>query len=141
MWLAIQLPDGMFGAWHWELANGARIFTDGCFAPADGGEPVPVLDLQHELSWVDDGGEVVSYARDGGEVAGVRGRVELLLEGGREVAVEVAGRWAQRYGPLGGGLNQVEVVTDDGRRGTGIVELTGAYHHRYFPIPRAEGLP
>ncbi len=141
MWLAIQLPDGMFGAWHWELANGAPIFTDGCFAPADGGDPVPVIDLHHELSWVDDGGEVVSYARDGGEVAGVRGRVELVLQGGREVSIEVAGRWAQRYGPLGGGLNQVEVVTDDGRRGTGIVELTGAYHHRYFPIPRAEGLP
>ena len=32
MWLAVQLPDGMFGVWHWELTNGARIFTDGCFA-------------------------------------------------------------------------------------------------------------
>ena len=35
-WFAIQLPDGMLGVWHWELANGARIFTDGCWAPADG---------------------------------------------------------------------------------------------------------
>src|SRR5439155_15826071 len=31
MWLAIQLDDGMLGVWHWELANGARVFTDGCF--------------------------------------------------------------------------------------------------------------
>ena len=49
--------------------------------------------------------------------------------------LEAEGRWAQRYGDLGGGLNQVLVTTDDGRRGTGIYELTGAHHHRYFPIP------
>ena len=33
------------------------------------------------------------------------------------------------------------MTTDDGRRGTGIYELTGAHHHRYFPIPRADDLP
>ena len=55
--------------------------------------------------------------------------------------LEARGRWAQRYGDLGGGLSQVEVTTDDGRRGTGIYELTGAHHHHYFPIPRAERLP
>ena len=63
------------------------------------------------------------------------------MEGGREIGLDATGRWAQRYGPLGGGLNQVEVTTDDGRRGTGIYELTGAHHHRYFPIPRSESLP
>ena len=71
-------------------------------------------------------------------MAGIAGRVELTLDGGREVVLEAEGRWAQRYGDLGGGLNQVLVTTDDGRRGTGIYELTGAHHHRYFPIPRAE---
>ena len=29
----------MFAVWHWELPNGARVYTDGCFAPADGGDP------------------------------------------------------------------------------------------------------
>jgi hypothetical protein len=141
MWLAVQLPDGMIGVWHWELANGARVYTDGCFAPADGRPPIPVVDLHHELQWIDATSQVVSYARDGGEVAGVAGRVELTLEGGQEIGLDAKGRWAQRYGDLGGGLNQVEVSTDDGRRGTGIYELTGAHHHRYFPIPRAERLP
>lgn len=141
MWLAIQLPDGMIGAWHWELANGARVFTDGCFAPADGSAPIPIVDLHHELNWHDANGEVVSYARDGGEVAGIGGHIDITLEGGREIGLDAKGRWAQRYGDLGGGLSQVEVTTDDGRRGTGIYELTGAHHHRYFPIPRADRLP
>lgn len=136
MWLAVQLPDGMLGVWHWELANGARIYTDGCFAPADGGEPVPVVDLHHDLFWQDADGGAVSYARDGTNVAGIGGRVEVTLAGGDVIGLEANGRWAQRYGDLGGGLNQVEVVADDGRRGTGIYELTGAHHHRYFPIPR-----
>ena len=53
MWLAVQLPDGMLGVWLWELANGARIYTDGCFAPADGGDPIPIVDVQHQLEWID----------------------------------------------------------------------------------------
>ena len=141
MWLAVQLPDGMFGVWHWELANGARVYTDGCFAPADGGDPVPIVDVAHDLTWLDDDEEAVSYARDGVDVAGIGGRVELTLDGGTVVGLDARGTWAQRYGELGGGLSQVEVTTDDGRRGTAIYELTGAHHHRYFPIPRAEHLP
>ena len=137
MWLAVQLPDGMLGVWHWELANGARVYTDGCFAPGDGSDPIPVVDIQHDLMWRDRDGEAVSYAEDGRDVVGIGGRVEVTLDGGDVVGLEADGRWAQRYGDLGGGLSQVEVVTDDGRRGTAIYELTGAYHHRYFPIPRA----
>ena len=148
MWLAIQLPDGMLGAWHWELANGARIFTDGCWSPAlagggggAGGSPTPVVDLRHDLRWGDADGETVDYGRDGDDVAGVAGRLELTLAGGDKIGVEADGRWAQRYGPLGGGLNQVRVRTDDGREGTAIIELTGAHHHRYFPVARADELP
>jgi hypothetical protein len=141
MWLAIQLPDGMLALWHWELTNGARIYTDGCWAPADGGEPIPVIDVRHELHWVDADGKGLSYGRDGEGVAGIAGRVELTLAGGEVVGLEAEGRWAQSYGPLGGGLNQVKVRTDDGRDGTAIYELTGAHHHRYFPVARAEGLP
>ena len=97
MWLAVQLPDGMFGVWHWELANGSRIYTDGCFAPADGGEPIPVVDFRHDLDWIDADGGAVSYARDGAEVAGIAGRVELTLDGGREVG-------ARGRGPVGAAL-------------------------------------
>jgi len=141
MWLAVQLPDGMLGVWHWELANGSRIYTDGCFAPADGSDPIPVVDIAHDLTWQNELGEAVSYAEDGAAVAGLGGRVELTLADGTVVGLEASGRWAQRYGELGGGLSQMEVTADDGRRGTAIYELTGAHHHRYFPIPRADGLP
>jgi len=136
MWLAVQFPEGMFSVWHWEQANGARVYTDGCFAPAGDEPPIPVVDFRHELHWVDAGGNAVDYGRDGDDVFGVAGRVELTLEGGRTVSLEAQGRWAQRYGPLGGGLNEVVVRSSDGWEGTAIYELTGAHHHRYFPVAR-----
>jgi len=142
MWLAIQLPEGMASVWHWELPNGAPVYTDGCWAPADGSPPVPVVHFRHDLRWVSAGGAEVGYGRDGQDVTGVAGRVEMTLEGGRVLGVEATdGRWAQRYGDLGGGLNEVALRTDDGSTGTGIFELTGAHHHRYFPVARAGRLP
>jgi hypothetical protein len=141
MWLAIQLPDGMLAVWNWELANGARIYTDGCWSPADGGEPVPVVWFTHDLHWTGADGQEVSYERDGGDVTGIAGRVEFTLADGRKIGLDAEGRWAQRYGPVGGGLSEVLVKADDGRTGTAIYELTGAHHHRYFPVARAEGLP
>jgi hypothetical protein len=141
MWLAIQLPDGMLGVWHWEYANGARVYTDGCFAPADGSEPVPVVDFHHELDWTDGDGKPVSYGRDGTDVRGLAGHVRFTLEGGRVVTVDGSGTWAAPYGPYGGGQHQMRVQTDDGRRGTAVYEITGAHHHRYFPVARATGLP
>lgn len=136
MWLAIQLPDGMFGVWHWEYANGARVYTDGCFAPADGSEPIPVVDFRHDLTWTDAGGAPVDYGRDGEDVRGLAGQVAFTLEGGRVVTVDGTGTWAMPYGGLGGGQHQMQVATDDGREGTAIYELTGAHHHRYFPVSR-----
>ena len=141
MWLAIQLPDGMLAIWNWELPNGARIYADGCWSPADGGEPVPVVDFRHDLHWTGAEGKEVSYERDGTDVTGIAGAVEFTLEGGRTIRLEAEGRWAQRYGGLGGGLSECIVTTDDGRTGTAIYELTGSHHHRYFPVARAEGLP
>ena len=141
MWLAVQLPDGMLSVWNWELANGARIYTDGCWSPAGGGDPVPVVGFRHELHWIDDNDKQVDYGRDGDDVAGVAGRVEFDLAGGQTIGLDASGRWAQRYGPVGGGLNQVVVTADDGRAGTAIYELTGAHHHRYFPVARADNLP
>jgi hypothetical protein len=141
MWLAVQFPEGMFAVWHWELPNGARIYTDGCFAPAGDGAPVPVVDFHHDLHWADGDGKETSYGRDGDDVAGVAGHVDLVLEGGRTIGLDAEGRWAQRYGPLGGGLNEMTVRSTDGWEGTAIYEVTGAHHHRYFPIARATGLP
>jgi hypothetical protein len=141
MWLAVQFPEGMFAVWHWELPNGARIYTDGCFAPAGDAPPVPVVDFHHDLHWVDGDGSETDYGRDGDDVTGVAGRVDLVLEGGRTVGLDAEGRWAQRYGPLGGGLNEMTVRSSDGWEGTAIYEVTGAYHHRYFPVARAPDLP
>jgi hypothetical protein len=141
MWLAVQFPEGMVAVWHWELPNGARIYTDGCFAPAGDAPPVSVVDFHHDLHWVDGDGKETSYGRDGDDVTGVAGHVDLVLEGGRTIGLDAEGRWAQRYGPLGGGLNEMTVRSTDGWEGTAIYEVTGAHHHRYFPIARATGLP
>jgi hypothetical protein len=140
-WLAIQLPDGMFGVWNWEYPNGARVFTDGCFAPSDGSTPVPVIFFRHDLHWLDAEGRRTSYGRDGENVHGLEGRVEITLEGGRTVGIEGRGSWAARYGPYGGGQNLLALRTDDGREGIGIYEITGGYHHHFFPVPRAQGFP
>jgi len=42
---------------------------------------------------------------------------------------------------LGGGLSEMTVRTSDGRVGTAIYEVTGQWHHRYFPLPRGEKFP
>ncbi len=140
-WLAIQLPDGMLGVWNWEYPNGARVFTEGCFAPADGSDPIPVIGYRHDLHWLDASGQRTSYERDGETVHGLEGRVEITLEGGRTIGVEGRGSWAARYGPYGGGQNLLAVRTDDGREGIAIYEITGGYHHHFFPVPRATGFP
>ena len=57
------------------------------------------------------------------------------------IAIDAEGRWAQRYGPLGGGLNEMRVTTADGSKGTAIYEVTGASHHHFFRVARAAGLP
>ncbi|MCU0267772.1 MAG: hypothetical protein MUF83_03895 [Acidimicrobiales bacterium] len=135
-WFAIQLPDGMLGVWHWELANGARVYTDGAFAPADFSDPVPVIDFHHELHWTDADGAEVPYGADGAGVAGLAGRLRVTLEGGRTLTVDAQGVWALPYFPnAGGGLVHMLVETDDGRTGTAIYEVTGRHHHRYFPTP------
>jgi len=145
MWLALQFPDGMLGIWHWELADGSRVFTDGCFAPADGSEPTPVVDFRHDLSWLGEDGEPCSYGRDGLGVRGLGGTVDVTLAGSPEEAgplvVTARGTWAMPYGPRGGGQHLCEVATSDGREGNGVIEITGAHHHRFFPVPRAERLP
>lgn len=142
MWLAIQLPDGMLGVWHWEYANGARVYTDGCFAPADGGEPVPVIDFRHDLHWVDEHGQAIDYGQDGAATRGLAGRVEFTLEGGKTIVVDGSGRWCAPYEPFHrGGFNQMTVTTSDGRQGPAMYEVTGSYHHRFFPATKVAGLP
>ncbi len=149
MWLAIHVPEGMLAVWCWELPNGARIYTDGCLSPSDGGEPISVREFRHDLAWTDESGNPTSYERHGESVRGLAGRVTFVLENGRSIDVDASGRWAQRYdmfnpgkpNSLGGGLNEMLVTTSDGQRGTAIYEVTGAWHHRYFPLPRGERLP
>jgi hypothetical protein len=141
IWLAIQFPEGMFAVWNWELPDGTRVYTDGCFAPAGDEPTISVTGFTHELHWVDADGTEISYERDGDNVTGVAGSVELTLEDGRIVQIEAEGRWAQRYGPLGGGLNEMVVRTADGWEGTAIYELTGAHHHKYFPVSRTTDDP
>ena len=149
MWMPIQLEEGMVSVWHWEYPNGARVYTDGCFAPADGSEPIPVIDFQHDLHWLDAACTPVSYEKFGDEVVGLGGTVVFTLQGGRKISVEANGRWAQRYSQianradnvLGGGLSEMQVKTSDGTSGTAIFEITGQFHHKYFPIARGSGFP
>lgn len=140
LWFQIQLPDGFLGVWHWEYANGARVYTDGCWAPADGGEPVPLVDFAHDVEWVGADGEPAVYGEHGDDVAGLRGTAVFTLEGGRRVVVEAEGTFDRPYEPFQrGGLNQMSVRTDDGREGTAIFEVTGSHHHRYFPDAKPAG--
>jgi hypothetical protein len=140
LWFQVQLPDGFLGVWHWEYANGARVYTDGCWAGVDGGDPVPLVDFHHDLEWVTASGTPAAYGEHGDGVAGLRGRATFVLEDGRRVTVDAEGSFDRPYEPFHrGGLNQVRVRTDDGREGTGIFEVTGARHRRYFPDATVPG--
>jgi len=132
-WIAVQFDDGMYGIWHWEYPNGAVVFTDGCYAPAGDGDPVPVIGYRHDLHWIDASGEPAQYGRDGAAAAGLAGRIEITLQGGRVVTIDGEGPRCASYGPFGAGQHTMRVRADDGRTGTAIYELTGTHHHRYFP--------
>ncbi|HVX18926.1 MAG TPA: hypothetical protein VHA73_12910 [Acidimicrobiales bacterium] len=135
MWFAIQLPDGMLGAWHWEDRNGARIFTDGCWAPADRSDPIPVIDVRHSISWLDGGGQPTTWDGQGESVTGLGGRVVFTLAGGQQIEISARGTWGARYTPFhGGGQHLMAVTADDGREGTAVFEVTGCDHHHFFPL-------
>jgi hypothetical protein len=141
LWFQIQFEDGFLGVWHWELANGARVYTDGCWAGADGSDPVPLVDFAHEMTWLGAGGDPADYGEHGEAVAGLRGSCTFTLEGGRRITVEADGTFDRPYEPFHrGGLSQMRVRADDGREGTAIYEITGARHHRYFPDTVVAGL-
>ncbi len=140
LWFQVQLPDGFLGVWHWEYENGARVYTDGCWASTDGSDPVPLVDFHHELEWTTADGAAAVYGQNGDDVAGLRGTATWVLADGRRIAVEADGRFDRPYEPFHrGGLSQVRVRTDDGREGTAIFEVTGARHHRYFPDAAVPG--
>jgi hypothetical protein len=133
MWLAIQLDDGMLAVWCWERSDGTRAYGEGCWAPIGTGAPIPVTGFRHRLRWTDADGRPVGYGRAGGDVRGLSGRVEFHLADGRRVGVQGAGTWNARYGRRGGGQHHLAVVTDDGRHGTAVYEVTGSDHHHFFP--------
>jgi hypothetical protein len=133
--------------WHWEYANGAPVYTDGCAAPvltaAGLGDttPVPVVRFDHDLHWTGADGDPVDYGRDGLAVSGLSGSMSFALADGRHLHVDGEGERAAPYGDRGGGQFLLRLRADDGRTGVGIVEVTGAHHHRFFPEPRADRLP
>ena len=134
MWFQLQFDDGFLGVWHWELADGARIYTDGCWAGADGSDPVPVVDFRHRMSWVGADGTPARYGANGDDVVGLAGHCQFWLSNGQEITVEAEGTFDRPYEPFHrGGLSQMRVRAADGREGTAIYEVTGARHHRYFP--------
>lgn len=141
IWFQIQLEDGMLGVWHWELANGAPVYTDGCWAGADGSEPVPLVGFTYDVDWRDRDGAVVAYGKNGEHVAGLAGSCRFVLADGRTVDVEADGDFVRPYEPFHrGGLNVVRVRTGDARTGTAVYEVTGARHHRFFPATDVEGV-
>jgi hypothetical protein len=140
MWFQIQFDDGFLGVWHWELANGSRIYTDGCFAGTDHSEPIPLVDFRHEMTWLGADGRPATYGQNGDTVAGLEGTATFTLADGRRIVVEAQGTFDRPYEPFHrGGLSQMRVRADDGREGTAIYEITGARHHRYFPDATVEG--
>lgn len=140
LWFQIQLDDGFLGVWHCELANGARIYTDGCWAGIDGSEPVPIVGFSQSMQWVDHAGNPAEYGTNGEAVSGLAGTARFRLADGRVISVDASGEFARPYEPFHrGGLNLMRVVTDDGRRGTAIYEVTGARHHRFFPATVVDG--
>ena len=141
LWFQIQLPDGFLGVWHWEYANGARVYTDGCWAATDGSDPVPLVGFEHEMEWITAAGEPAVYGEHGEDAAGLRGSATFVLEDGRRIVVDAEGTFDRPYEPFQrGGLNQMTVRTDDGREGTAIYEVTGSRHHRYFPDTTVAGV-
>jgi hypothetical protein len=140
LWFQVQLEDGFLGAWHWELPNGALVYSDGCWAPTDGGDPVPLVRFEHDVEWVAADGTAAVYGTNGDTVSGLRGQATWTLADGRRIEVTADGGFDRPYEPFQrGGLNQVIVTTDDGRRGSAIFEVTGAHHHTYFPDAVAPG--
>lgn len=140
MWLQLQFEDGFLGVWHWELANGATIYTDGCWAGADMSDPVPLVAFGHDLEWVGTDGNAADYGEHGSDVAALRGACTFVLEGGQSLSVSASGSFDRPYEPFHrGGLSQMRFECDDGRTGTAIYEVTGARHHRYFPATLVEG--
>jgi hypothetical protein len=140
LWFQVQLPDGFLGAWHWELANGAVIYTDGCWAATDGSEPVPLVRFEHDVEWLGADGAVAEYSEHGETVIGLRGTAVYTLEDGRRIEVSAEGDFARPYEPFHrGGLNHMKVRTSDGREGTAIFEVTGSRHHKYFPATTVAG--
>jgi hypothetical protein len=141
LWFQIQLDDGFLGVWHWEYANGAHVYTDGCWAGSDGSDPVPIVSFEHDVDWVDADGRPSRYGEHGEAVAGLAGTCRFGLEDGRRLTVEATGSFARPYEPFQrGGLNLMTVTIDDGRTGTAIYEVTGARHRRFFPDTVVEGL-
>jgi hypothetical protein len=140
LWFQIQFDDGFLGVWHWELANGARVYTDGCWAGTDARDPVPVVDFHHDMEWLGNDGAPARYGGHGDAVSGLAGSCGFALADGRQVTVEADGTFARPYEPFHrGGLNLMSVRADDGRTGTAIYEVTGARHHRYFPDTTVDG--
>jgi hypothetical protein len=133
IWLAAQLPDGMLGFWCFEQADGSRAYTDGAWIPAGDHPPVPVVAVTHDLAWLSGLGTPAGYGETGSDVHGLRGVLTAELADGSAVTAQGSGPWLARYGRRGGGLFRFAVTTDDGRHGTGVLEVTGRRHHRYFP--------
>jgi hypothetical protein len=140
MWFQIQLPDGFIGIWNWEYPNGARVYTDGCWASTDGSDPVPVTSFTYDVDWTGGEGSPIGYGTNGDDVTGLAGTCRVVLEDGRSIEIEGTGTFARPYEPFQrGGLNLMKVRTDDGREGTAIWEVTGARHHRFFPDTVVDG--
>lgn len=141
MWFQLQFEDGFLGVWHWEYANGARVYTDGCWAGVDRSDPVPLVDFRHEMRWVGVDAKDAAYGEHGEQVAGLAGVCTFTLAGGRSITVEADGTFDRPYEPFQrGGLSQMRIQADDGREGSAIYEITGARHHRYFPDTVVEGV-
>ena len=87
LWFQIQLDDGFLGVWHWELADGAPVYTDGCWAGAGRQRPCRRSSASSttstgsgtgpDMTSVDAAGAPAAYGEHGEAVAGLAGHVPL----------------------------------------------------------------
>ena len=103
---------------------------------ADGSDPVPIVDFEHDVEWVDADGRPRRYGEHGEAVAGL---ARDMPRSAWRTAVDSPSRPTGTLRPAVRAVPTRRAQPDDAcapttaATGTAIYEVTGARHHRFFP--------